>query len=107
MKLKLTLIAAAIVASLFPAINAQTLPGDDLIKRVEVGRTAYGVPHIRAKDLRAAGYALAWVQCEDYGESTPMSILRASGRWATVAGAERLDSDFAMKRERAKTEKKN
>ena len=97
----------AVVAALsFSATSAQTLPGEDLVKRVEVIRTAYGVPHIRAKDLRSAGYALAWMQCEDYGESTPMSVLRASGRWATVAGAERIDSDFAMKRLRAKTEKK-
>ena len=35
---------------------------DDLSGRVEVIRTAYGVPHIRAADLRAMGYALAWVQ---------------------------------------------
>lgn len=87
-------------------VSAQALPGDGLASRVEVIRTAYGVPHIRANDLRSAGYALAWLQCEDYGNSTPMSILRGSGRVASVAGYERIDSDFAMKRERAKTEKK-
>lgn len=85
---------------------AQGLPGDGLASRVEVIRTEHGVPHIRANDLRAAGYALAWLQCEDYGTSTPMSVLRASGRWSTVAGYERIDSDFIIKRERAKTEKK-
>ena len=85
---------------------AQALPGDGLASRVEVIRTAHGVPHIRAKDLRAAGYALAWMQCEDYGTTTPFSILRASGRWASVAGADRLESDFAIRRVRAKTERK-
>jgi len=87
-------------------VAAQVLPGDGLASRVEVIRTAYGVPHIRAKDLRAAGYALAWLQCEDYGTSTPLSILRASGRLASVAGVERLESDFLTRRLRSKTEKK-
>jgi len=87
-------------------VSGQALPGDGLASRVEVIRTAYGVPHIRAKDVRAAGYALAWMQCEDYGPTTPMSILRASGRWASVAGAERIESDFAVRRVRATTEKK-
>jgi acyl-homoserine-lactone acylase len=82
-----------------------SIPGDGLAERVEVVRTAYGVPHIRAKDLKAAGYALAWLQCEDYGTTTPMSILRASGRLATVAGAERIDSDMMTRRVRAKAEK--
>jgi acyl-homoserine-lactone acylase len=82
-----------------------SIPGDGLAERVEVVRTAYGVPHIRAKDLKAAGYALAWLQCEDYGTATPMSILRASGRLATVAGAERIDSDMMTRRVRAKAEK--
>jgi acyl-homoserine-lactone acylase len=100
--------AAAVAVLLYSATSstAQTLPGDGLAARVEVIRTAYGVPHIRAKDLRAAGYALAWLQCEDYGTVTPMSILRASGRWSTVAGAERIDADFAVRRLRAKTEKR-
>lgn len=105
MKRTRLLFAGAVLLSAVAAFS-QTLPGDDLLKRVEIVRTAYGVPHIRAKDLRAAGYALAWLQCEDYGASTPMSILRGSGRWAAVAGYERIESDFAMKRERAKTEKK-
>jgi acyl-homoserine-lactone acylase len=98
----------AVAVFLYAAANlsAQTLPGDGLAQRVEVIRTAYGVPHIRAKDLRAAGYALAWMQCEDYGTTTPFSILRASGRWASVAGVERIESDFTIRRQRAKTEKK-
>jgi len=101
-------LCSVLVAFLVSVVGvfAQTLPGDDLVKRVEIIRTAHGVPHIRAKDLRAAGYALAWLQCEDYGTSAPMSILRGSGRWASVAGYERIESDFSMKRERAKTEKK-
>lgn len=102
------MVLCAVAVILFSAVGifSQSLPGDDLVKRVEVIRTAYGVPHIRAKDLRSAGYALAWLQCEDYGASTPMSVLRGSGRWASVAGFERIESDFSIRRLRAKTEKK-
>ena len=32
----------------------------ELWRDVEVIRTAHGVPHIRAANLRAGGYALAW-----------------------------------------------
>src|SRR5436190_5395908 len=61
------------------------VPGRELWRQVWIVRTEYGVPHIRAQNMRAAGYALAWIQCEDYGTNTPMSILSASGRMATVA----------------------
>src|SRR5687767_6234053 len=73
-------------------INVKKTP--ELWRQVEVIRTAHGVPHIRAENLKAAGYALAWMQCEDYGATTPMEILEASGRWASVAGYERAESDF-------------
>lgn len=68
----------------------------ELWRQVEVIRTANGVPHIRAENLRAAGYALAWLQCEDYGTVTPMRLLDASGRAATVLGYERIDTDFLI-----------
>src|SRR6188474_1032334 len=69
--------------------------------QVEIIRTAYGVPHIRAANMRAAGYALAWIQCEDYGTSTPMSILQSSGRWSSVeGGSDQIESDFFILRHR-------
>ncbi len=70
----------------------------ELWQQVEIIRTAHGVPHIRAENLRAAGYALAWLQCEDYGTATPNELLEASGRWASVAGYERIESDFIVAR---------
>ena len=83
---------------LVPTINAQT----DLWRQVEIIRSAHGVPHIRAQNLRAAGYALAWLQCEDYGRATPMRLLEASGRAATVEGSSKVESDFSVLRHRAR-----
>jgi acyl-homoserine-lactone acylase len=97
------LAAVMIVALAAGSAAGQPKQNDaDLWKRVEVVRTAHGVPHIRARDLRAAGYALAWLQCEDYGTSTPMRLLDARGRAASVLGYERIESDLAIGRVRAK-----
>src|SRR5687767_8553588 len=82
--------------------KADKSPAPELWRQVEVIRTAHGVPHIRARNLRAAGYALAWLQSEDYGTVTPMELLEASGRWAWVAGYERIESDFLTRRHRQK-----
>ena len=88
-----------------PAVKPAAKSGE-LWRQVEIIRTAHGVPHIRAANMRAAGYALAWVQCEDYGTSTPMSILGASGRAASVLGYERLESDLLVRRARIASDKK-
>ena len=75
----------------------------ELWRQVEVVRTGNGVPHIRAENLRAAGYALAWLQCEDYGTATPMEVLEASGRSATVLGYRGMESDMAVVRLRERS----
>jgi acyl-homoserine-lactone acylase len=97
------MILAAILAA--SSLGQNPKPQPELWRQVEVLRTAHGVPHIRAQNLRAAGYALAWLQCEDYGTATPMEILEASGGWATVAGYERIESDFVVQRQREKMTK--
>lgn len=101
------LILAGICGALLAASSlGQAAAGEPLPKpaalwrQVEVIRTANGVPHIRARSLRAAGYALAWLQCEDYGTATPMEVLEASGRWAAVEGYQRIESDFLIARYR-------
>jgi acyl-homoserine-lactone acylase len=77
-----------------------TDPALELWRQVEVIRTAHGVPHIRAENLRAAGYALAWLQCEDYGDRTPMRLAAARGIAAKSAGRAALESDFEAVRAR-------
>lgn len=65
-----------------------------LWRQVEIIRTSHGVPHIRAENLRAAGYALAWLQSEDYGPRTAMNALEARGQSALVDGYASVESDF-------------
>lgn len=82
------------------AAKANKSPTPELWRQVEIIRTAHGVPHIRAENLRAAGYALAWLQSEDYGPRTAMNVLEASGRMAKLSGRDSLESDFLVLRGR-------
>src|ERR1051325_2146307 len=70
-------------------------PAVELWRQVEIIRTAHGVPHIRAENLRAAGYALAWLPSEDYGTRTAMNVLEARGQLAQVTGSrDNIESDL-------------
>ena len=70
------------VGSPRPAIDGRT----ELWRQVEIVRTAHGVPHIRAENLRAGGYALAWVMSEDYGARTGLRLLLARGELSRFDG---------------------
>lgn len=89
------LVLSAIVAA------GPVLAQDDLSARVEIRRTAYGVPHIKAQDLKAAYYALAWVQLEDHGPRVAIGILRARGEMGKWFGRDSMDGDFLAQRQRA------
>ncbi len=69
-------------------------PDTGLWRHVEIIRTAQGVPHIRAESLRAAGYALGWLQLEDYGPRAALTVLRARGEMAKLYGHDSIESDF-------------
>ncbi|HET6702478.1 MAG TPA: penicillin acylase family protein, partial [Gemmatimonadaceae bacterium] len=76
-------------------------PAPRLASQVEVRRTAFGVPHIKAGDLRAAAYALAWVQLEDHGPRVAIGLLRARGEMGRWFGRDSMESDFGAQREYA------
>jgi len=95
-------LAAAILAAGVAAARPFASAPADLWRDVEVIRTAHGVPHIRAATLRAAGYAMAWVQCEDYGTRTPMRLLQARGQSAKFLGRTAIDANFQGLHNRAR-----
>ena len=86
-------------AALFAAsiAGAQTPPAPALARQVEVRRTAHGVPHIRAENLRAAAYGLAYVQLEDYGARVALGLVRARGEMGRWFGHDSIDSDFTAR----------
>jgi acyl-homoserine-lactone acylase len=91
MKLRAWVVLA--LAAHAPAAAAQA----ELARQVEIRRTAYGVPHIRAENFRAAGFALGWVQMEDHGPRIVLGLLRARGELALHFGPDSLDADFAFR----------
>ena len=64
------------------AISLSTLSAQDLSDQVIIRRTAHGVPHITADNMEAAGFALGYVQLEDYGRSVVDGMVRARGEWS-------------------------
>lgn len=91
--------ALAVLSTVATISNAQQPADDDnLSAQVEVVRTAYGVPHIRATSLRAAAYALAYVQLEDYGSGVAVGLLRARGEMGRWFGLDSMETDFAARR---------
>jgi len=98
------LVLASILLFAAPTLYAQqpsALPARPYHERVEILRTEYHVPHIRADDLAAAYYALAWVQLEDYGSRTAMNLLRARGEMGRWFGRDSMDGDFQARLEHA------
>jgi acyl-homoserine-lactone acylase len=101
---RLTALTAIVSASLWLAGSGQQTvpPVAELWRQVEVIRTAHGVPHIRAENLKAAGYALAWIMSEDYGSRTALRLVGARGELSLLEGRARLDADFINVRARAR-----
>jgi acyl-homoserine-lactone acylase len=89
------------ILSVVTGLATAQAPNDSLWTRVEIRRTAYGVPHIKAADLRAAYYALAWLQLEDHGPRVALGILRARGEMGKWFGRDSMESDFLEQRSRA------
>lgn len=77
-------------------------PPPELWREVEIVRTEHGVPHVRADHLRAAGYALGWLQCEDYGLVTPERLWSTRGQTARIKGRRAIEDDFDALRRRAR-----
>ncbi len=89
---------ALVVACALPSLAVAQSPAPPLAAQVEVVRTEYGVPHIRAENLKAAAYALAWVQLEDHGPRVAMGLLRARGEMGRWFGRDSMESDFQAQR---------
>ena len=68
-----------------------------LAARVEIRRTAYGVPHILADDLKAMGFGLGYVQSEDYSASIAIGMVASRGTLARHLGEDELDADFVAR----------
>jgi acyl-homoserine-lactone acylase len=67
-----------------------------LSQQVIVHRTQYGVPHIEADNLIAAGYALGFLQMEDHATRVVELLLKARGEWAKHNDLDANERDEAL-----------
>ena len=91
---------ALMLAVLFAAPAGAQAPAATppaLASQVEVLRTTHGVPHIRAQNLKAAAYALAYVQLEDYGPRVAYALVHSQGTMGKWFGHDSIDGDFAAR----------
>lgn len=70
---------AILCLSLF---QSEIVAAQDISDQVLIRRTNYGVPHIQAKNIMAAGFALGYLQMEDYGIPVVNGLIRSRGEWA-------------------------
>jgi acyl-homoserine-lactone acylase len=68
--------------------------GTAIADRVEIARTDHGVPHIMADDLKSMGFAMAWVQSEDYGDQVAVGMVQRRGEYAWFVGSDAVSGDF-------------
>jgi acyl-homoserine-lactone acylase len=69
-------------------LSAQQTPDwQTLSRQAEITRTTRGIPHIQAENATAAGFALGWVQMEDYGPRVVELLVAARGETARLAEA--------------------
>lgn len=73
-----------------------------MASRVEIVRTEYGVPHIFAEDLAAMGFALGYVQSEDYGAEVAVGLVRERGTYGRHVGRDSIDGDFVARQTHAR-----
>lgn len=88
------LLQATIAAILSAAKLSAQADGAPLSQQVEIIRTEYGIPHIRARNLKAAYFALAYAQSEDYGRRVPFGLLRGRGEMGKLFGRDSMEGDF-------------
>lgn len=69
----------------------------NLSEKVTIRRTAYGVPHIIADDLKAVAFGLAYAELEDRGEKVVLPLLRSKGVLAKYTDIENADQDLYAK----------
>lgn len=78
------------------------VPADnDLSSQVLIRRTEFGVPHVYAETMEAAGYALGFLQMEDHGARVAEIFLKARGEWARYNELPDLERDAAIDRDAA------
>ncbi len=86
-----------IILVILTVVNDSLAQDKPLQEQVTIRRTAYGVPHILAENLRAVAFGLAYAECEDRGDRVILPLIDARGiiaRYDTTQLEARIEADF-------------
>ena len=89
---------AFLLALILISSGLRLLAAPPIAERVEIRRDTFGVPHILAHDVEAAGYGFGYAMAEDHAEWMGRRYLLARGEASRHFGATQLESDLAMQR---------
>jgi acyl-homoserine-lactone acylase len=76
------------------AAQSQTARGGD---EATIYRDEYGIPHVYARTLEAASFAVGYAQAEDRLEELLKNYRRANGTMAEIAGLESYRTDYIQR----------
>jgi len=80
--LNIGVVRADKIASEYSAVlDSTSILTEELSDQVLIRRTDYGIPHISAQSIEAAGYGLGYVQMEDYHDRVVNDLIKARGEW--------------------------
>ena len=68
-----------------------------LISTVEINRDTYGIPHVRAKNVKDVFFGQGFVTAQDRLWHMDYDRMRAYGRWAEYAGEHGLVNDLFVR----------
>jgi acyl-homoserine-lactone acylase len=76
------LATTAVIGTAPAAAGADLLRPDDGVPRASITRTAFGIPHVQARDFESLGFGQGYVAAEDIVCSLADTLVtgRASGR---------------------------
>jgi acyl-homoserine-lactone acylase len=87
--LRTALWLALVFGTCTAAEPAAAADAKSLAAQVQIRRTAYGVPHIKAESLEAVAFGLAYCQAEDHLPSVMRGIIGTRGELAATFGPDR------------------
>ena len=89
-----TLAFVVFTSSCTPSAAQGTL----LVDQVTIRRTAFGVPHIIADNLKAVAFGLAYAELEDRGEHVILPLIVARGEYARFTGRKDVERSLTFTR---------
>src|SRR5687767_7263966 len=86
-----------IACSLFVPFGAESFTGKTANDEPTIYRDEYGIPHVFARTLEAAAFAVGYAQAEDRLEELLKNYRKATGTMSEVFGPDHYRNDYIQR----------